>query len=84
MPEGVSVVQAPVLYVPDLVELTVDGRMVPYRGVPHDQYVFGVPGSAGTHAISIRFSGFGWPNALSIRGRRVLARPARPPDGCAP
>jgi hypothetical protein len=60
-----ALVRAPVLYYPGLLRVKIDGRPVMYRNLGRFVAVAVGPGD---HAISARFVGLPWANALSLLG----------------
>ena len=66
VPEQTGLVQLPVLFYPNLLEVQVDGRTVPYVPLANKGYVLvGLAVPPGEHQITARFEGLGWANRIS-------------------
>lgn len=60
-------VQLPVLYYPNLLEVRLDGRKVDYTGLPNRYFTMvGLKLEPGTHQISVEFVGLQWANLISL------------------
>jgi hypothetical protein len=60
-------VQLPMLFYPDLLEVTLDGREVPYAGTRRDRVLLtSVRVPSGTHDVSVRFRGLRWADSISV------------------
>jgi hypothetical protein len=66
VPAPQTVVQLPVLYYPQVLDLTVDGQAVEYFPTRHRDYsVIGLTLPQGDHLVRVRFRGLAWANWIS-------------------
>jgi hypothetical protein len=63
----VQLIELPILYYPKVLDITLNGKSIPYKGVVYNNHILtGItPESGKNNIITIRFIGLRWANAVS-------------------
>jgi len=66
IPSAVKLIELPILYYPQLLQIHLNGKSIPYSSVLYEDYLIAaVKPVIGNNQISINFVGLGWANKIS-------------------
>ena len=68
VPSGIKMLELPILYYPQLLKITLNGKKIPYRGIMRGEFLLvGItPELNKINRIEIQFVGLQWANVISI------------------